>query len=257
MTLLERESQLGSLLQYADEARTRAGRLVLVSGEAGVGKTSLVEELAAPVARRHVGLGCLRRAVHAPTAGAAARHRPRDRREPAGRGAAAPRRATRSSTPCCSAPRPSRTSPCWSSRTSTGPTTRPSTCSASSAVGSATCPVLLLVTFRDDALAPDRPAPGRPRRARRTAFHPPHRPPAAHPGRRPSPGRGHVVLPRRAVRAHRRQPVLRRRGPERAAARGCRRPPGTPCSPVPPGSATGAARPWTWPPSTPGGWTPS
>ena len=44
VTLLERESQLGSLLQYADEARARSGRLVLVSGEAGVGKSSLVEE---------------------------------------------------------------------------------------------------------------------------------------------------------------------------------------------------------------------
>ena len=45
VTLLERESQLGSLLQYADEARTGSGRLVLISGEAGVGKSSLVEEL--------------------------------------------------------------------------------------------------------------------------------------------------------------------------------------------------------------------
>jgi DNA-binding NarL/FixJ family response regulator len=45
VTLLERESQLGSLLQYADEARSRTGRLVLISGEAGVGKSSLVEEL--------------------------------------------------------------------------------------------------------------------------------------------------------------------------------------------------------------------
>jgi DNA-binding CsgD family transcriptional regulator/tetratricopeptide (TPR) repeat protein len=45
VTLLERESQLGSLLQYAAEARTRKGRLVLISGEAGVGKSSLVEEL--------------------------------------------------------------------------------------------------------------------------------------------------------------------------------------------------------------------
>ncbi len=43
--LLERESQLGSLLQYADEARAGRGRLVLISGEAGVGKTSLVEGL--------------------------------------------------------------------------------------------------------------------------------------------------------------------------------------------------------------------
>src|SRR3954465_10855934 len=45
MSLLERESQLASLHQYADEARSGAGRLVLVSGEAGVGKSSLVEEL--------------------------------------------------------------------------------------------------------------------------------------------------------------------------------------------------------------------
>jgi DNA-binding CsgD family transcriptional regulator/tetratricopeptide (TPR) repeat protein len=45
MALLERETQLRSLLQYAAEARRREGRLVLVSGEAGVGKSSLVEEL--------------------------------------------------------------------------------------------------------------------------------------------------------------------------------------------------------------------
>jgi DNA-binding CsgD family transcriptional regulator/tetratricopeptide (TPR) repeat protein len=43
--LLERESQLGSLRQYADEARLGTGRFVLISGEAGVGKTSLLEEL--------------------------------------------------------------------------------------------------------------------------------------------------------------------------------------------------------------------
>ncbi len=45
MSLLERESQLASLRQYAVEARRRDGRLVLVSGEAGVGKSSLVEGL--------------------------------------------------------------------------------------------------------------------------------------------------------------------------------------------------------------------
>ena len=45
MQLLERGTQLASLHQYADEARARDGRLVLVSGEAGVGKSTLVEEL--------------------------------------------------------------------------------------------------------------------------------------------------------------------------------------------------------------------
>lgn len=45
VSLVERESQLASLRQYAAEARGRDGRLVLVSGEAGVGKSALVEEL--------------------------------------------------------------------------------------------------------------------------------------------------------------------------------------------------------------------
>ncbi len=43
--LLERESALASLRQYASEAAGAEGRLVLVSGEAGVGKSALVEQL--------------------------------------------------------------------------------------------------------------------------------------------------------------------------------------------------------------------
>jgi DNA-binding CsgD family transcriptional regulator/tetratricopeptide (TPR) repeat protein len=43
--LLERETCLVSLARYADEARRGEGRLVLVSGEAGVGKTALVDQL--------------------------------------------------------------------------------------------------------------------------------------------------------------------------------------------------------------------
>jgi DNA-binding CsgD family transcriptional regulator/tetratricopeptide (TPR) repeat protein len=43
MRLLERELQLGALHEYAADARRDDGRLVLVSGEAGIGKSSLVE----------------------------------------------------------------------------------------------------------------------------------------------------------------------------------------------------------------------
>ena len=46
MRLIERESQLAALHQYADEAGRGQGRLVLISGEAGVGKSVLLEEFA-------------------------------------------------------------------------------------------------------------------------------------------------------------------------------------------------------------------
>ena len=46
MRLIERESQLAALHQYADEASQGQGRLVLISGEAGVGKSVLLEEFA-------------------------------------------------------------------------------------------------------------------------------------------------------------------------------------------------------------------
>ena len=46
MRLLERESQLDALSQYAEDVRQRRGRMVLVSGEAGVGKSAMVERLA-------------------------------------------------------------------------------------------------------------------------------------------------------------------------------------------------------------------
>jgi hypothetical protein len=46
MRLIERESQLAALHDYAHEASQGQGRLVLVSGEAGVGKSVLLEEFA-------------------------------------------------------------------------------------------------------------------------------------------------------------------------------------------------------------------
>ena len=45
MELLQRQSSLSELARFAQEARHGAGRLVLVTGEAGVGKTTLVEQL--------------------------------------------------------------------------------------------------------------------------------------------------------------------------------------------------------------------
>ncbi len=45
MRLLERDSHLSSLLEYAVEAQAGEGRLVLIAGEAGVGKSSLLDQL--------------------------------------------------------------------------------------------------------------------------------------------------------------------------------------------------------------------
>src|SRR5215467_10444994 len=45
MPLLERDTQLASLAEYAGEARMGDGRLVLIAGEGGVGKSALVERL--------------------------------------------------------------------------------------------------------------------------------------------------------------------------------------------------------------------
>jgi DNA-binding CsgD family transcriptional regulator len=47
MRLLERESPLAALAAYAGEASSSDGRLVLIAGEAGVGKSALVEQFAA------------------------------------------------------------------------------------------------------------------------------------------------------------------------------------------------------------------
>ena len=43
MELLERASFLRALAEYADEARQGDGRLVLLYGESGIGKTALLE----------------------------------------------------------------------------------------------------------------------------------------------------------------------------------------------------------------------
>lgn len=45
--VLERDSQLAALRSYAEEARGGDGRMALISGEAGIGKSTLIEELEA------------------------------------------------------------------------------------------------------------------------------------------------------------------------------------------------------------------
>jgi AAA ATPase domain len=51
MQLIERESQLAALHQYAREADRGQGRLVHISGESGIGKSVLLEEFAREVGR--------------------------------------------------------------------------------------------------------------------------------------------------------------------------------------------------------------
>ena len=59
MRLIERESQLAALYQYAREASQGQGRLVLISGEAGVGKSVLLEEFAQELGEaRWLWAGC-------------------------------------------------------------------------------------------------------------------------------------------------------------------------------------------------------
>lgn len=53
MRLIERENQLAALHQYAVEAGRGQGRLVLISGESGIGKSVLLEEFAREVGGAH------------------------------------------------------------------------------------------------------------------------------------------------------------------------------------------------------------
>ena len=210
------------------------GSVVLVLGEAGIGKTSLVRAFAAALGTarprpRRCGcddlltprtLGPLRDAARqsrGPLAEALRRDDP---------GARLRRRASPSW------PRPARR--CWSSRTSTGPTTPPST-SAATCRRVARLPALLVLTYRDDESVDHRCAgcsawPGGGRCSGYRC--------APSPGRGPGPGRSEPATWTELLRPHRRQPVLRHRG-ARLAADGV--PPRSP-TPYWPGSAADPPR---------------
>ena len=70
MPLLERREQLRAVAGYLEEAAAGLGRLVFVSGEAGIGKTSFVTTAAAAAAgRARVAIGaCDGSATPAPLA---------------------------------------------------------------------------------------------------------------------------------------------------------------------------------------------
>ena len=78
MELLEREGALAALGEAHDAAVLGAGRVVFVTGEAGIGKTSLVNEFAA---RPRAGRARAARLVRRPFDPAAARADPRPRRQ--------------------------------------------------------------------------------------------------------------------------------------------------------------------------------
>ena len=65
MTLLERERSLQDLTQWLDAAVHQGGLVALVEGEAGIGKTSLLQAFCRRSARRaRVAVGRLRRAAY-------------------------------------------------------------------------------------------------------------------------------------------------------------------------------------------------
>ena len=139
--LLEREEALATLIDAHDSAARGMGRVVFVTGEPGIGKTSLVtrfvEDLG-PATRVLTGtcddlsiprpLGPLRDLAGSVSPALA---------EAIANGAPAARGAERCSSRSSSC---RRARPCSCSRTSTGPTTRRSTRSPCSAAGSARCP---------------------------------------------------------------------------------------------------------------------
>ena len=86
MELLERETALADVEAALAEAAAGEGRVVLLAGEAGVGKTRLVEALAERGGRPHAhAAGGLRSAAHPPGPRPGPRHRPRGGRRAGGR----------------------------------------------------------------------------------------------------------------------------------------------------------------------------
>ena len=146
--------------------RDGRGRLVLVAGEAGIGKTSLVRAFCGGAGAARVLWGACD-ALHTPRAlGPARRHRRRDAGgELARRSSTAAPRPAPSSRRCARAAR-ARPGDRSCSRTCTGPTRRTLDVAAPArAAASSRCRRSCSATYRDDELDARPPAAGRARRA--------------------------------------------------------------------------------------------
>ena len=243
-----RESSLALLNGYAGEARRGEGRLVLIGGEAGVGKSALVERVRAGTAGCALVVGSMCDGLFTPRplgplfdlaeqlggelldlcrAGA-------EREELFRALLAADQRAGARST-------------WWSSRTSTGPTTPRSTCSDTWDGGCATPRCCSSPPTGTTCWRPDDPLRVALGRSRLAAVHPARRAGAVVTGGGADAGGRSGLAPRRAVPADRREPVLRDRGAARRHPGGAAVRHATRCWRGPRGSATARARCWTWP----------
>ncbi len=209
--LLEREAQLASLTGYAGEARHGDGRLVLVAGEAGVGKSALVEQVQRDLPAAHWFWGACD-GLFTP--------------RPLGPLFDIASKLGGELLELCRADAPRDDLFRALLRQISEPAelhvlvmedvhwADEATVDLLRFLGRRLrdAPVLLIATYRDDGLSRGRSAPRRAGRPGHATLHQAHRARAAHRARGRPAGRGFRAGSRRAVPADRRQPVLRDRG---------------------------------------------
>ena len=170
--LLEREAQLAALADYAREASSGTGRLVLVAGEAGIGKSALVEQLQRGPARRPLVAGG--RATACSPRGRSARCSTSPRSSAASCSSCAGRRAARRAVraPCCARSASRRAARGGHRGRALGRRGHPRPAALPRPAAPGRAGRCCVATYRDDGLAADRPAPDRPGRAGHPAADP-------------------------------------------------------------------------------------
>ena len=243
MELLERSVESAALDAALATVRASGPAVVLVSGEAGIGKTSLLRAFVAEPSDTRLFAGACDAPVHAAAARPAARHRrgggrrPRDRSPPRARRRRAVVAALARELRTGAAPRPRARGPALGRR---GDPRRRCACSRRRIEA---VPALVVATYRDDELDRDHPL--------RIALG--ELPQAPRTGCALAPLRAEAVaalaepdgasIPASSTASRGGQPVLRHRGPRRRrTARAARRPSATRCWRAPARLATAPAR---------------